>query len=59
MLYLLLPDTYAPFPPQSQANLEFITISRALNKLTPSLCQDLLRAEQFAFSASLDVSSAL
>lgn len=43
------------FLPQSQANPEFITISWALNKLTPSLCQDSVRAEQFAFRASMDV----
>lgn len=47
------------FLPQSQANPEFITISWALNKLTPSLCQDSVRAEQFAFRASMDVSSPL
>lgn len=47
---------YAQFLPQSQANPEFITVSWALNKLTPSLCQDSVRAEQFAFRASTDVS---
>lgn len=50
---------YAQFFPQSQANPEFITISWALNKLTPSLCQDSLRAEQFAFCTSMAVSSPL
>lgn len=50
---------YARFLPQSQANSEFITISWDLNKLTPSLCQDSLRAEQFAFCTSTDVPSPL
>lgn len=50
---------YMQFLPQSQANPEFITISWALNKLTPSLCQDSVRAEQFAFRTSTDVSSPL
>lgn len=50
---------YMQFLPQSQANPEFITVSWALNKLTPSLCQDSVHAEQFAFCASTDVSSPL